>query len=239
MIAHRVRPIAALAFAVALATVVAPAAAQKRNAGVPNAMQGFSQNRDQPVHIEAAALEVRDKKKVAIFSGDVRVVQGDTDMRCKSLLVYYEADPKRVKATAKAGAKATPAAKGKKVTVPEPGFEGQQRIRKLEARGGVVVKRNDQIASGKTGIFDMRSNTVTLVGDVVISQGPNVTSGDRLVVNLTTGVSRIESGKSNRGRVRALIQPSNANPAHPKPKPGPGRSRTGGRAVPGQPLRLN
>ena len=53
-------------------------------------MQGFSQNRDQPVHIEAATLEVRDKDKVATFSGNVHVVQGDTTMRCKSLVVFYE-----------------------------------------------------------------------------------------------------------------------------------------------------
>ncbi|MGA8960168.1 MAG: LptA/OstA family protein, partial [Pseudolabrys sp.] len=63
-----------------------PAASQ----GPPNALQGFSQNRDQPVHIEAATLEVRDKQKEATFSGDVRVKQGDTGMRCKSLVVFYE-----------------------------------------------------------------------------------------------------------------------------------------------------
>ena len=52
--------------------------------GPPNALQGFSQNRDQPVHIQAAKLEVRDKQQIATFSGDVRVKQGDTDMRCRS-----------------------------------------------------------------------------------------------------------------------------------------------------------
>src|SRR6202034_1529653 len=44
--------------------------------GVPNAMQGFSQNRDQPIQIEAAQLEMRDKKKEATFFGNVKVVQG-------------------------------------------------------------------------------------------------------------------------------------------------------------------
>ena len=69
--------------------------------GPPNALQGFSQNRDQPVHIEAATLEVRDKDKVATFSGNVHVTQGDTGMRCKSLVVYYEQNvprPTRAKA---------------------------------------------------------------------------------------------------------------------------------------------
>ena len=56
----------------------------------PNALQGFQQNRGQPVKIEASQLEVRDKDKIATFSGNVKVVQGDTIMRCKSLLVFYE-----------------------------------------------------------------------------------------------------------------------------------------------------
>lgn len=64
--------------------------AQPTPSGPPNALQGFSQNRDQPVHIEAATLEVRDKQKEATFSGDVRVKQGDTGLRCKSLVVFYE-----------------------------------------------------------------------------------------------------------------------------------------------------
>ena len=62
------------------------------NQGPANALQGFSQNRDQPVQIEAASLEVRDKDKVATFSGNVHVIQGDTDLRSKTLVVYYEED---------------------------------------------------------------------------------------------------------------------------------------------------
>ena len=55
------------------AAAAAGAAAQPNaSPGVPNALQGFSQNRDQPVKIEAASLEVRDKDKVATFSGNVQ-----------------------------------------------------------------------------------------------------------------------------------------------------------------------
>src|SRR5205823_9447088 len=43
--------------------------------GPPNALQGFSQNRDKPIKISSASLEVRDKDKVATFSGDVHLVQ--------------------------------------------------------------------------------------------------------------------------------------------------------------------
>src|SRR5215470_7676928 len=71
----------------ALTLVDVEAVAQQ---GPPNALQGFSVNRDKPVRIQSASLEVRDKDKMATFSGDVHVVQGDTDMRCKVLVVYYE-----------------------------------------------------------------------------------------------------------------------------------------------------
>ena len=58
------------AAALALALVAAgDALAQGAMTGVQNAMQGFSQNRDQPIQIEAASLEMRDKKKEATFSG--------------------------------------------------------------------------------------------------------------------------------------------------------------------------
>ena len=81
--------------AAALLAVPGGAVARSPSKGPPNALQGFSQNRDQPVHIEAATLEVRDKDKVATFSGNVHVKQGDTSMRCKSLVVFYEGRTRR------------------------------------------------------------------------------------------------------------------------------------------------
>ena len=68
------------------------APAKPQSKGPPNALQGFSQNRNEPVHIVAARLEVRDKDKLATFSGNVHVTQGDTQMRCNRLLVFYEQD---------------------------------------------------------------------------------------------------------------------------------------------------
>src|SRR3954452_23298608 len=76
-------------------SIIAPATAGAQSAmqGVPTAMQGFSQNRDQPIQIESATLEMRDKKKEATFAGNVKVVQGDTTMTSKVLVVFYESTP--------------------------------------------------------------------------------------------------------------------------------------------------
>ena len=188
---------------VALALVMpgeSPGAQPAASQGPPNALQGFSQNRDQPVHIEAATLEVRDKQKEATFSGDVRVKQGDTGMRCKSLVVFYEQ-----------GSETADKTKTMQAATPGPG--GEQRIKRLEARGGVVVTQKDQTATGELGIFDMKSNTVTLTGNpVVMTQGQNVLRGDRLIVDMASGVSRVESGKNGQGRVQGLFQPGSGGP---------------------------
>src|SRR5262245_28005070 len=194
------RFIVALAVGLLSSDLAAHAQTQTASQGPPNALQGFSQNRDQPVHIEAAMLEVRDKQKQATFSGDVRVKQGDTGLRCKSLVVFYEQSGEQTDS-------------GKTLQAASPGPGGEQRIKRLEARGGVVVTQKDQTVTGELGIFDMKTNTVTMTGGpVVMTQGPNVLKGDKLVVDLTSGVSRVESGKNGQGRVQGLFQPGSAGP---------------------------
>ena len=168
----------------------------------PNALQGFSQNRDKPIAIDAARLEVRDKDKVATFFGDrkadVKVVQGDTTMRSKVLVVFYEQDD--AKPDAKSGA-------GKAAKAATPGPGGSSQIRRLEAKGNVIVTQKDQTVTGESGLFDMRTNTVTMSGGVIMTQNDNVIRGDKLVVDLTTGVSRVEVNRG--GRVNAIIKSSN------------------------------
>jgi lipopolysaccharide export system protein LptA len=211
----------------ALAMMVAgEAGAQSAVKGVPNAMQGFSQNRDQPIQIEAASLEMRDKKKEATFAGNVKVVQGDTTMTSKSLVVFYD----------QAAAAAPPPANTKSVkSAPiqsaTPGPGGSSSIRRLEARGSVVVTQKDQIVTGEIAIFDTKANQVTMQGGVVLTQGQNVLRGDRLVVDMTTGVSRVES---DTGRVQGLFQSSGQSgppaipglsPAAPTPAPAPSSNK--------------
>ena len=190
-----------VAFALAL-IAAGEARAQSAVQGVPNAMQGFSQNRDQPIQIEAATLEMRDKKKEATFAGNVKVVQGDTTMTSKTLVVFYES-------TAAPAAAPAPNSKASKSAPPiqsaTPGPGGASSIKRLEARGNVVVTQKDQVVTGETAVFDTKTNLVTMLGGVVLTQGMNVLRGDRLMVDMTTGVSRVESDS---GRVQGLFQSS-------------------------------
>src|SRR3954471_11089359 len=104
------RSVGAAAIVVIAALLATGAAiAQGSMQGVPNAMQGFTQNRDQPIQIEAASLEMRDKKKEATFAGNVKVVQGDTTMTTKSLVVFYDQATAAAPASASSkGAKSGP-----------------------------------------------------------------------------------------------------------------------------------
>jgi len=196
-----------------LLAAVFGALAQTSVQGVPNAMQGFSQNRDQPIRIEAASLEMRDKKKEATFSGNVKVVQGDTTMTAKTLVVFYEGGSA---ASPPTGAKPTKSAPLQSAT---PGPGGSSSIKRLEAHGGVVVTQKDQVVTGETAVFDTKANLITMIGGVVLTQCKNVLRGDRLMVDMTTGVSRVESDS---GKVQALLPQgggSDCGPAKPAVAP--------------------
>lgn len=168
------------------------AQAQTRN-NVPNALEGFATNRDQPIKIDANSLEVRDQDKQAVFTGNVVVTQGDTTMRCKELVVFYDGG--------KQGGQAAAPSNGQAMAAGSPIDSGS--VRRLEINGSVVVTTKEQTATGDQGVFEAAANTITLTGNpVVLSQGPNVIRGRKLTVNLNTGTSRFEGG-----RVESLIVP--------------------------------
>lgn len=225
----QVRPVARVVWAALIALAVMAgdeACAQSAVSGVPNAMQGFSQNRDQPIQIEAASLEMRDKKKEATFSGNVKVVQGDTTMTSKSLVVFYEQAAAAPATPAPAPLKGTKAAPAPSAPLPAaaPGPGGSSSIRRLEAKGSVVVTQKEQVVTGETAIFDTKANLITMTGGVVLTQCKNVLRGDRLLVDMTTGVSRVEVDGDK--RVQGLFDQSDKScggaPGGPPGPPKPG-----------------
>jgi lipopolysaccharide export system protein LptA len=213
------------AISVAATCVAAFAAsAQSSMQGVPNAMQGFSQNRDQPIQIEAASLEMRDKKKEATFSGNVKVVQGDTTMTSKKLVVFYESSSAAGAAPPATTKGAAQPAEPLQSATPGPG--GASSIKKLEARGNVRVTQKDQVVTGDSAVFDTKTNLITMLGGVVLTQGQNVLRGDRLLVDMTTGVSRVESDS---GKVQGLFISAGqtGSPTAPGPSPSPAPTAPG------------
>ena len=170
--------------AATLLVVTAQVVAQQPEKKSPGLFKAHPQMRDEPVRIASLSLEVRDKAKLATFSGNVHIIQGDLNLRSDSLLVVYADD------NGSSGAKRAMAGTG-----------GNQQIRRMEARGAVVITRNDQRATADHAEYDVLKNMLTMNGNVVVTRCEDVMRGERLVVDMTTGISRME------GRIDGVFSP--------------------------------
>jgi lipopolysaccharide export system protein LptA len=182
-----------------------PTYAQNPSSGKPagkgNPLAALQTDNKQPITVEADKLDVLDKENQAIFSGKVIAAQGDTVLKSELLTVYYEpaagTDP------------STPASASANVGIPSVSGATQgasgRKIKKLEAKGNVVVLSKDQTATGDVGVYDAKTETVVLTGKVTLTQGPNVITGNKLFIDVPSGRSRIETSAG--GRVRGLFVP--------------------------------
>lgn len=167
---------------------VASTTAPDRDTGT---MQGmtvgtFKTDPDAPVNVEADELTVNELQKTVQFLGDVRAVQGGFSIRTSKLIAHYTG-----------GASLLDPAGGDKETSGEP--PGTQLTR-ISAREKVLVSSSGgQSATGDWAEFDVAGNTVTLGGDVVITQGKNIVRGTRLKIDMTTGNSVIETAPEAAG----------------------------------------
>jgi len=205
--------IAAAAAALLIATpAISQAQVQSQAAKKTSATPGFGTNSKEPIQIDADRLEVFSKEQRAVYSGNVIAVQGETTIKSATMIVFYD----RQSNPAGQPAAQPAAAEG----------EGGTSLRRVEAKGGVTVISKDQIATGNEGVFDRASNKIVLTGNVALSQGENVTKGEKLIYDTETGVAVVESGASAQGgRVRGVFVPGEdakqATPGKPAAKPAP------------------
>lgn len=138
---------------------------------------------DQPIEINADSLEVEQNQQVATFRGNVDAIQGQIRLRADELKVHYRnGGDDSASAAGTAGA-----------------------IVRIDAVGNVFVSSPTETAQGNVGVYDIDNREITLTGQVVLTRGDNVLRGERLVLNMATGRSRIESGGE---RVRGIFVPS-------------------------------
>jgi lipopolysaccharide export system protein LptA len=77
-----------------------------------------------------------------------------------------------------------------------------EEIERVQADQEVFFSRADQRVRGDRGVLDASTNTVTITGNVVVTQGRNVLQGQQLVYNTRTGASTMRGVD---GRVRAVF----------------------------------
>ncbi|MBB4038801.1 lipopolysaccharide export system protein LptA [Microvirga flocculans] len=148
----------------------------------------------EPIKIDADKLDVFDKEGRAVFSGDVVAVQGESTMKCTTMTVFYEQRDQE-------GGRVSPAAQ----------TADDSAIKKIDCKGPVTIVSRTQVATGENATFDRGSNKIMLTGNATLSDGPNVTKGERVLYDINTGVANIETKPG--GRVRALFVPGNGGPA--------------------------
>jgi lipopolysaccharide export system protein LptA len=152
---------------------ISPCYAQTQGAGV--VLPGG--NAKDPVNIDAAKLDYFDKEQKLVYTGNVIATQGESKLQAGKLIIYLA--PKNPKASA---------------------GTSLSQVRRMEAAGPVTLLSKDQIGTGDSGIYEKSENKVYLVGNVTLSQGGNVTKGDKLIYDLATKEATVTGG-----RVRSLF----------------------------------
>ena len=167
----------------------------------------------EPVELNADNLEMRDKDGVAVFTGNVSVVQGDRILRTSKLIVHYAkaADKKSDKDKQDSPANDD---QEKLATADSGGGLGSTGVEKMEASGKVYIKTATQVATGDEGVFDGKSKLMVLTGKrVILADGDNVATGCKLTAHMDTGKAYLESCKSpgQNGRVTIIMNRNEQN----------------------------
>ncbi|MCW5695975.1 MAG: LPS export ABC transporter periplasmic protein LptC [Bauldia sp.] len=91
------------------------------------------------------------------------------------------------------------------LTVLVPGGAGgamdSASFERIEASGGVEVRADRQTATGANAVFNMAAGTIVMTGAVSVTDGNQTLSGDRLTVDMNSGVMTMEP------LTRAIITP--------------------------------
>ncbi len=203
---------AILRFAILGLSLCVPVALLAGQAAAKDRASAFGElgTNKEPIKIDADRLDVFDKEGRAVFAGNVVAVQGDSTMRCTSLTVLYEQGRGAAAAGATTAAPAEPAKAAASRGGANPLAGGDSAIRKINCKGPVTIVSKTQVATGDNAEFDRAANKVVLVGNAALSDGPNVTRGERVAYDINTGIANVMGG-----RVRALIVPGSQNKTAP------------------------
>jgi lipopolysaccharide export system protein LptA len=133
---------------------------------------GGEHDPDQPVEITSDSLSVDQAANTATFLGSVIVGQGTLRLAADEVLVQYGEAP-----------------------------DGGTQVELIRASGAVTVTNGAEAAEAAEAVYRVGPGTIEMAGDVVVTQGPNAVSGDRLTIDLEGGLANIE------GRVQTIVIP--------------------------------
>jgi len=152
---------------------------------VPASAQ-FATNSKAPINGSADSVDYR--QEVTVFSGQVDIRQADVRILSDTMRIYSGND--------------------------SAATEAFNDIRRIEAVGNFYYITPEQEVRGEKGVYEAKTDTFTVTGDVILLQGKdNVVTGERLVYNLSSNQARVVGTCKGRkcgrkGRVNILIKNS-------------------------------
>ncbi|GAC1041429.1 LptA/OstA family protein [Rhizobium sp. No.120] len=175
------------------------AAAEAGAQSTTSSMPGLALSKDQPIQIESDKLEIHDQESQAVFTGNVKVVQGTTTMQAGKMTVFYK--KKQAGDAKQADNPVAKAAKEQNQSL----VSGDANIDHILVTDKVYLVSGTQTATAEDGSFDMTNQLAILKGKkVVLTDGPNVFTGCQLTVHMATGEAQLDSCG---GRVQIQLDP--------------------------------
>jgi lipopolysaccharide export system protein LptA len=177
------------------------------------------------------ALEWYDAKQIAVARGDAVAVHNGRTIKGDVLTAYMVKNPPagspapgpaKPQPSTAAPAKATPtkATPANAPAAPEkpgtpaaqnPGTPAAQnndtsKISRVDAQGHVVVIGAQDIGRGDYGVYNEDTGITTLLGNVVITRGKDVITGQYAVMDMNRNISRILPASDLPGSIRQRVQ---------------------------------
>ena len=121
-------------------------------------------NTNAPIDFSANNIELQDKANRAVLAGNVNVRQAEMSLSAARMTVAYTGQV----------------------------VGGNPQVSRLDASGGVTVRRPDQTARSSYAIYDLNRRIITMLGAVTLVQGANTVNGGRLTINLDSGRAVID-----------------------------------------------
>ena len=128
-----------------------------------------------PIDVDADRIDVLDQQNQAIFTGNVRVRQANLTLEADRIKVAYSKPAK-----------------------------GDPVIQRLDADGNVRLATPSERATARFGIYDVNKRILTLIGNVVLTQGTTKVQGNRLTIDLASGRSTLD-GRTSTGQAGSRV----------------------------------
>ncbi len=141
-----------------------------------------------PIQVNADRLDVFERQNQAVYIGNVDVIQSTARLRADRLVINFRSD-----------------ATGREDGI-GGGFSSPET---MEAEGDVFYVTPDLRARGDRGVYTSETDTVVLTGNVILSRGEDIATGECLTLQISAGRSTLGCAESG-GRVTTQITPTTA-----------------------------